>query len=144
MKQFPEKNPNPVISVGSEGTVLYSNEASESLLQEWGVKVGGKLPSSTAEIVQRVLSHNNPEKIEVNAGKRVYLVVFYPLTEQECVNLCGFDISEHKESEEKLPGSEAWETANLELADIIDIQVIQSLMSDLYKLVHIPIGINDL
>ncbi|HEY3361702.1 MAG TPA: PAS domain S-box protein [Methanosarcina sp.] len=36
------------------------------------------------------------------------------------------------------------EMANLELADIIDIQVIQSLMDDFYKLVHIPIGLNDL
>ena len=144
MKQFPEKNPNPVISVGNEGTVLYSNEASGPLLQEWGVKVGGKLPSSIAEIVQRVISHNNPEKIEVNVGKRVYLVVFYPLTEQECVNLCGFDISDQKDFEGKLRESEAWEIANLELTEIIDIQVIQSLMDDFYKLTHIPIGINDL
>ena len=34
--------------------------------------------------------------------------------------------------------------ANLELAEIIDTQAIQSLMDDFYKLVHIPIGINDL
>ena len=33
---------------------------------------------------------------------------------------------------------------NLELAEIIDTQAIQSLMDDFYKLVHIPIGINDL
>ncbi len=33
---------------------------------------------------------------------------------------------------------------NLELADIIDIQAIQPLMNDFYKLTHIPIGINDL
>jgi hypothetical protein len=30
------------------------------------------------------------------------------------------------------------------LADIIDIQVIQSLMNDFYKLANMPIGINDL
>ena len=33
---------------------------------------------------------------------------------------------------------------NLELADIIDIQAIQPLMDDFYKLTHIPIGLNDL
>jgi hypothetical protein len=32
----------------------------------------------------------------------------------------------------------------LVLADIIDIQVIQSLMNDFYKLAHIPMGLNDL
>jgi PAS domain S-box-containing protein len=33
---------------------------------------------------------------------------------------------------------------NLELVDIIDAQAIQSLMDDLYKLAHIPIGLIDL
>ncbi len=42
MEQFLEQNPNPVISVEKDGTVLYSNEAGESLLQEWGVKVRRK------------------------------------------------------------------------------------------------------
>ena len=99
-------NPNPVISVGKDGTVLYSNKSGEPLLHEWGVKVGEKLPSNIGDIVQRVLSHNNPEKIEVKVGKRVYLVVFHPLLEQESVNISGFDISDQKELEEKLQESE--------------------------------------
>ncbi len=40
--------------------------------------------------------------------------------------------------------SPAQELANLELAEIIDAQAIQSLMDDFYKLAHIPIGIIDL
>ncbi|HPT81131.1 MAG TPA: PocR ligand-binding domain-containing protein [Methanosarcina thermophila] len=36
------------------------------------------------------------------------------------------------------------ETINLEFADIIDTQAIQSLIEDFYKLIHIPIGLNDL
>ncbi|HWQ49592.1 MAG TPA: PocR ligand-binding domain-containing protein [Methanosarcina sp.] len=144
MEQFLEKNQNPVMSVGSEGTVLYSNEASEPLLQEWGVKVGEKLPSSIVDIVQKVITQNNPEKMEVRAGKRVYLVVFHPLPEQESVNISGFNITDQKELEEKLRESEALEMTNLELADIIDIKAVQSLINDLYKLAHIPIGLNDL
>ena len=142
MEQFPEKNPNPVISVGNDGKVLYSNVAGEPLLHEWGVGVGEKLPSSIGDFVQRVISRNSPEKIEVKVGKKVYLVAFHPLPEEECVNIYGFDISDQKELEEKLQESEAWEMANLELADIIDAQAIQSLMDDFYKLVHIPIGSN--
>jgi PAS domain S-box-containing protein len=40
--------------------------------------------------------------------------------------------------------SPARDTANLELAEIIDIQAIQSLMDDFNKLTHIPIGIIDI
>lgn len=36
------------------------------------------------------------------------------------------------------------EMVNLELAEIIDIQAVQSLMEDFYKLAHIPVGLNDL
>ena len=39
--------------------------------------------------------------MEVKVGNRVYLVVFHPVPEQECVNIYGFDISDQKEIEEK-------------------------------------------
>jgi hypothetical protein len=48
-------NPNPVLSVAKDGTVLYSNKAGDPLLHEWGVEVGEKLPSSIGDIVQRVI-----------------------------------------------------------------------------------------
>lgn len=100
MEQFPEKNTNPVLNVANEGVILYSNETGEPLLNEWDVKVGEKLPSHVGNIVQKVLSQNSPEKMEVKAGNRTYLVVFSPLPEQECVNISGFDISAQKKSEE--------------------------------------------
>jgi PAS domain S-box-containing protein len=107
MEHFPAKNPNPVLSVDKDGTVLYSNEAGEPLLQEWGVGVGGKLPSCIRDFVQRVISRNSPEKMEIKVEKRVYLIAFHPLPEDECVNIYGFDISDQKELEEKLRESEA-------------------------------------
>ena len=99
-------NPNPVLSVAKDGTVLYSNKAGDPLLHEWGVEVGEKLPSSIGDLVKGVITRNSPEKIEVEAGKRVYLVVFHPLPEQERVNISGFDISDQKEVEGKLRESE--------------------------------------
>jgi PAS domain S-box-containing protein len=102
MEQFPAKNPNPVLSAGKDGIVLYSNLPSEPLLHEWGVSVGKKLPLHIENIIHRVISLNSTEKIEVNAGNRIYLVSFHPLPEEECVNIYGFDISDQKELEDKL------------------------------------------
>ncbi len=104
--QFPAKNPNSVLSVQKDGTVFYSNAAGKSLLHEWGVKIGEKLPSHIRDIVQRVISHYSPEKTEINVGNRNYLVVFSPLPEQECVSISGFDISDQKKLEEKFLESE--------------------------------------
>jgi len=106
MEQFPATNPNPVLSAGKDGIVLYSNKAGEPLLHEWGTSVGEKLPLNIENIVRRVISLNYPEKIEVKAGNKVYLVSIHPLPEEECVNIYGFDISDQKEFEVKLRESE--------------------------------------
>ncbi|MDY9927178.1 PocR ligand-binding domain-containing protein [Methanosarcina sp.] len=143
-EQFPAINLNPVLCVAKDGTVLYSNEAGESLLREWGVEIGGKLPSTLGNIVQKVITRNNPEKMEIKAGNRVYLVVFHPFTEKECVNVSGFDISYQKELENDLWRSKDRKMENLGFADIIDIHAVQSLMDDFYKFANIPIGIFDL
>ncbi|HWQ48614.1 MAG TPA: PAS domain S-box protein [Methanosarcina sp.] len=143
-EHFTEKNPNPILSAEKNGTVLYSNEAAKPLLTEWGVEIGEKLPSSIGELVQRVISTNNPEKMEVKVEKKVYLVVFHPLPKQECVNISGFDISDQIKLEGELHESEVLEIPNLELPKIIDAHTIQSLMDDFYRLAHIPMGLIDL
>jgi hypothetical protein len=144
MDQFLATNPNPVLSVEKDGTVIYSNDAGEPLLHEWGVELGEKLPTCIGDIVQRVISQNTLEKIEVKAGRSVYLLSFDPLTKKECVNIHGFVISKQKETEEKVLQSNDRGKANLELAEIVDTKAIQSLMENFYKLTHIPIGIIDI
>ncbi|HEY3361689.1 MAG TPA: PAS domain S-box protein [Methanosarcina sp.] len=121
MDHFPAINPNPVLSIEKDGTIIYSNEASEPLLREWSVKVGEKLPSSIRDLVQKVISSNSSEKMEVKVEKRVYLLAFHPVPEEECLNIYGFDISGQKEIEEKLRESEKRERARSdELAAVLD------------------------
>ncbi|HEX2959810.1 MAG TPA: PAS domain S-box protein [Chitinispirillaceae bacterium] len=101
LKDFYAKNPNLVLIVGKDGTVLYSNEASEPLMHGWNAGVGRKVPSFIVDIVQSVISRNNPEKLEVRVGNKAYLLVLHPLPEEERVNISGFNISDQKEPEEK-------------------------------------------
>jgi PAS domain S-box-containing protein len=144
LEHFPARHPNPVLTVANDCTVLYSNKAGEPLLHQWKVAVGEKLPSSIGDIVQNVLFLNRPEKMEVKIEKKVYLVAFHPSSEEKCVNIYGFDMSDWRKSEENLPKRETQEMESLELADIIDVQAIQSLMDDFYTLAHIPMGLIDL
>lgn len=58
--------------------------------------------------------------------------------------ISGFDKSGQKELEVNHLEGEDPETGYVELSEIIDIPSIQSLMNDFYKLVHIPIRLNDL
>jgi len=102
LEQFPATNPNPVLYVAKDGTVLYSNEVGEALLYEWGVRVGERLPPDLTDFVQRIISRSIPEKMEVKEGGKAYLVIFHPSIEKERLNIYGFDISDQKELEEKL------------------------------------------
>jgi PAS domain S-box-containing protein len=67
------------------------------------------------------------------------------------------DINERKQAEDALRHSEQHARLKLEkilspfcvtdtfdIAEIVDIQVIQSLINDFYKLTHVPVGLNDL
>ena len=136
MEQFPATNPNPVLSVGKDGTVLYSNVAGEPLLHEWGVTVGEKLPSIIGFFVQRVISGNNPKKMEVKAGKRVYLVTFHPLPEKDCVSVYGFDISDQKKFEKKLIIKEKQNDILYKIGKIaLEYESLQAFMDESVKLI---------
>ncbi len=102
MEQFPSKNPNPVLRVEKNGRLIYANRASDPLLHEWGVEIGEELPSSVKDVILKVISRSSPEKLEVEAGERIYLVAFHPLNGKEYVNIYGFDITPQKEMQEKL------------------------------------------
>ncbi|MGE5473172.1 MAG: PAS domain S-box protein [Ignavibacteriales bacterium] len=140
----PKTNSTPVMSIDKNGCIVYSNEAGNLLLDEWDMKIGEKLPSYIVDLVQRVISHNSPEKTEIKVGVKVYLIVFHPSPEEECIKVSGFDISEQKELEEELQESEDLEMPNLELSEIFDTHAIQSLMDDFYKLSHIPLSLDDI
>jgi ligand-binding sensor protein len=144
VEQTPVTNANPSLSVEKNGCVLYSNEAGNLLLNEWCVEIREKLPSSIGEIVQRVISQNNPEKMEVKVGNKIYLFIFSPLPEQEYVIISGFDISDQKELGEKIQEREVQRIEDVELAELIDAQAIQSLMDDFYMLAQIPMSLDDL
>ena len=76
--------------------------------------------------------------------KKVYLVTFYHFTRRKCVNIYGFEKSDQKELEEKVQESKAKEVENLGLSEVVDVQAIQSLMDDFYKLAHIPMSLDDI
>jgi PAS domain-containing protein len=44
LARFPGENPNPVLRLRPDGTILYANPASRAILQEWGCAVGQIAP----------------------------------------------------------------------------------------------------
>jgi CheY-like chemotaxis protein len=55
LARFPSKNKNPVMRISSKGVILYANDASASLLDEWETAEGGKVPKAWRKYVLGVL-----------------------------------------------------------------------------------------
>jgi PAS domain S-box-containing protein len=142
MERFPTNNPNPVLSVKEDGIVLYSNEAGEPLLHEWGMTVGEKLPSRIGDIVKRVISLNKPEKMEVKIEKKVYLVAFHPSSEEKCVNIYGFDITDQKELEERFRIKEKQNDVLYRVEKVaLEYESLQDFLNKSVKLIASILGV---
>ncbi len=99
---FPSENPYPVLCLSKDGTILYANAASASLLGEWGVKIGAVAPDYWHKLAGRTFKSNQTEKnIELEHRGRTLSFTAVPIAGAECVNLYGFDVTEHKKTEQE-------------------------------------------
>jgi PAS domain S-box-containing protein len=104
--KFPEENPEPVIRLNRDGTVLYANKASEPLLTDWGWCRGKKIPRDWQIVLTETLETNTTSIIEMQCSGKIYSFFFAPIMEAGYVNLYGRDITELKSSEKALFKSE--------------------------------------
>jgi diguanylate cyclase (GGDEF)-like protein/PAS domain S-box-containing protein len=106
LARFPSENPNPVLRVGKDGTILYANRASLPLLDVWGCQIGQPLPDHWHRVILDVLSSGASKDTEVEYEDRILSLTFAPVVDADQVNVYGLDITERKRAEEALRESE--------------------------------------
>ncbi len=104
---FPAKNPNPVLRVDAQGTLLYANEASLALLLPLGLDVGNSVPQTWRERLQQSLEGGSPEPLEVELGGRCFSFIPALIDGCDFISLYGMDITERKRAEEEMRLAEA-------------------------------------
>ncbi|MFW5734677.1 MAG: PAS domain S-box protein, partial [Oceanidesulfovibrio sp.] len=102
LAKFPEENPNPVLRLNMDGTLLYANQASAFLLDHWGIQAGGVLPAGPLEDVRAAMDEGEVQEFEVEIADRVYTIALAPMQSQGYVNIYGLDITERKRAERAL------------------------------------------
>jgi PAS domain S-box-containing protein len=100
--KFPSQNPNPILRVREDGTLLYANASSAPLLELWRTPVGGRMPMDWAERIQEALRDGARDIIDVSCGDRVYSIMLAPIAGESYVNLYGRDITERLHLEAQL------------------------------------------
>ncbi|MCY3024228.1 MAG: PAS domain S-box protein [Planctomycetota bacterium] len=106
VSRFPTENPNPVLRISSDGTVLYANKASAPLLEVWDRQTGQVVPPDWQALITSVLSSFVNREVEIKCGERVFSCILAPIMNAGYVNVYGRDVTEHKWAEQELRESE--------------------------------------
>ena len=118
LAKFPTENPSPVLRVDTQGVILYANEASEPLLEQWQCKTGQKLPDDICKVVKTALSSRQTQDLEIVCGEQYFSLRISPI-EGHYVYMYGLDITERKKSEQALKDSERLYRQAIELAGAV-------------------------
>jgi len=100
--RFSSENPNPVLRVRTDGTLLYANLASMSLLKEWGCNIGEQLPPFLKDFISETIKAEEKRDIEVQSQERVFSFTVTPIKDADYVYIYGHDITRLKEVEWEL------------------------------------------
>jgi class 3 adenylate cyclase len=93
VKRFPEGNPNPVLQITPEGTLLYANPASSPILAALGLEVGRTLPEELVAELRDALRLLPARPVEFAAGERTFSVLPVEAPELGVVNLYATDVT---------------------------------------------------
>ena len=107
MARFPGENPNPVLRLAPDLTVIYANPASLGFLEALGSGPGRLFPASLRSIAAKALAARTNVLAEAVANERTYQITIHPVPQREYANVYGLDITERKRAETALAASEA-------------------------------------
>lgn len=96
LNRFPEQNPNPVLRISNEGTLLYMNSASEEISKHLNMEVGKTVPDAMLVPVQQSVQLAKTQTEQLEIGSKTYSFNLVPVPEFEFVNIYGTNITASK------------------------------------------------
>jgi PAS domain S-box-containing protein len=102
LAKFPSENPSPVLRVGRDGTLLYANEASYMLLQDWQLEIDKPAPLVLREAASETLTQQARKMIDTEHGQRIISFFIAPIVNARYANFYGRDVTERRRAEEEI------------------------------------------
>ncbi len=101
LARFPDENPSPVMRFSPDGSLLYANKASQSLLPSWGGEPGRKPAPEHIPTFLRAWASNEKQEIEVREGRNIFLLMIVPVHSRGYINIYGRDVTEERSLAER-------------------------------------------
>jgi len=95
---FPGANPNPVLRVAGDGTLIYANSASEAIRERLGLAVGAAVPPDLLDQLRRHAAAPELEGLEIECPGRhqTFRLTVVDVPSLDAINLYGTDITAEK------------------------------------------------
>ena len=104
--KFPSEDPNPIIRLGNDGTVLYANPSAIPLLAERGLEVGHTAAKEAMAWIEEALAKSSRAEIEIEFQDGVFSFEVEPVPNAGYVNVYGRNVTAKRRAEEALKESE--------------------------------------
>jgi len=102
LARFPSEDPNPVLRISTDGSILYVNDASSPVLQTWQVREGQSLPELWLNRIKEVYRSGNSSTYELHCDDgHAYFITLQPIVGAGYVNAYGLDITKRKKAEKE-------------------------------------------
>ena len=99
MTKFPDQNPHPVLRIDPDGILLYANPAAGPVIDALRVTVGQPLPGDLAAQLETIATPGSGERLEIEAGDRLFSLLAVKVYEFGFTNVYGTDITAAREVE---------------------------------------------
>ena len=96
MSSFPDENPNPVLRITRDGTLLYANRASDLLVQTLSIAVGDKTPEPFLARLAATSEDASKGGFEFECGYQTFAILVVPTPGLDAWNVYGTDITGSK------------------------------------------------
>ena len=106
LARFPSEDPNPVLRIAADGTILYSNPPGAPLLEAWGCQPGVVLSGQPLSTVMAALNSGKLLQTMIECDDRTFALTFAPVADAGYVNVYGLDITDRRRLEEQLRQSQ--------------------------------------
>ena len=93
VERFPERNPNPVLRVTTDGALMYANAASAPIVTALALSVGEALPGDLWEQLVAAEATGSEGAVTIQGDGRWYELVCVPIPEMNFINVYGNDVT---------------------------------------------------